>query len=743
MNGDGTQHTGQLQSAMGSDLGPGPVPGGSPVDAPVTNHHDVLQLIGDVERQLERLRSAQVRSAEELAHFADRGRRLDEREYSINAAAAMLTAREAQLHAMADAMHTEEVRIAERNRATEANDEALAERQRGVELRESSIESREATIAERERSAAERERSTEDRERTCDERIAELTRAVATERESLEAERAAIEQDRVALARERTAADAAGQVANARLAALTAEIATLNECLTSLQRERDELADSLARNIADSKGAQAEALAAAERNEAALMLAMTRLRDQLADAESSLTSRDAVVEGKDRTIAERDARIVDLEREIEMARQSLRTAGEKLAALAKSVADQAPQLERGAEAIAMLAEYRQRIESQERRITQLERELAAAVEAANAVPETVVDTEALASASAELEAARQEIDRLHSEVAFARQLTDEARENNRSSAAEADQAIADTQAKLTEALTFLATRKHRIDLARRLQRERKTKREAEVRTVAENAMVRVLEEERIVKKQREELRQVQEVLSATESTMMQRFARHRGGLVAAWCMIVVGVVAVGSWFAADSVMPAAAVASVDLSAKAREGETITPEADIAFQSVHRDALSDEGFREAVKRRLADRGVHALKGNAEFDRWFEGVQFDSDGPGSLRLIAEGPDGQTALIALDTLATTLANESPKLAKGKGDVPRASITGNTQVPGRISFSTLVPQQGPLDRIMAAGMLFSGVLTVGLIAGLVTFGRIAKAKRRFEDAERFGATL
>jgi hypothetical protein len=37
----------------------------------------------------------------------------------------------------------------------------------------------------------------------------------------------------------------------------------------------------------------------------------------------------------------------------------------------------------------------------------------------------------------------------------------------------------------------------------------------------------------------------------------------------------------------------------------------------------------------------------------------------------------------------------------------------------------------------------VFSAVFTLSLVAGLVTFSRIARAKRRFEDAERFGATL
>jgi hypothetical protein len=509
-----------------------------------------------------------------------------------------------------------------------------------------------------------------------------------------------------------------------------------------------------------------------------LMLAVATLRERLEDCETSLASRDAAVDAKESTIAERDAaiaeretqlaernakiaerdaRIDELSREIAMTRQSLRTAGEKLANLAKAVADQAPQLERGAAAALLAHEQRERIASLEERIERLERELAERREAivraerevaelrsaATAAPQVVVDTTQVDRMANELDAARHDIERLEREIAAAREA-EESRRNESESAriADAERAVAETQARLGEALGFLATRKRRIDLASRLQRERKAKREREVRQAAENAMVRVLEEERLVKKQREELRQVQEVLTATETTMVQRYARHRGGLVAAWCTLVVAGLAAGSWFAADAVLPGGSVASVDLLAKVDDPQGVTPEADTLFQSTHREALNDEGFRETVRRRLADRGVQSLKGD-EVDAWLDGVTYDSDGPGSLRLIAEGPDPQTATIALDTLATTLVNESAKLAKGKGEVARATIAGNSQVPGRITFSTLTPNRGPLDRIMAAGMVFSAVFTLSLVAGLVTFSRIALAKRRFEDAERFGATL
>jgi hypothetical protein len=720
-----------------------PLPSPADVVPPVRTHEDVLGLIGEVERQMERLRTAQVRSSEEFAQFADRARRLDEREHQLHNAEALLAAREAELRAMSDALHEETLRLGERASETAAREERLSSGERAAEERQDALRARDNALSERE----------------------EL---VERNRESMEAERAAMCAEREAMAAERESMHAAAeetkreaQSAAAERDALRVEIVSVHERIVALDRQVEEftreralMSEAFAKEAAAAK-VSAESLQAAERNEATLMLTVASLREMNEDADASLASRDQVVEAKDRVIAERDGQIIELQREVDMTRQSLRTAGDKLAALAKSVADQAPQLERGAAALGLVTEQRQRIADDEARIASLERELAAALEsartAASAVPEkvvervvetvveTVVDTAALDEAKSEIDRLREEIGRSQREASEARQ----ALHSDGAAAAEQERALADTQSRLQEALGFLAQRKRRIDLARRLLRERRVKRELEIRQATENAMVRVLEEERLVKKQREELRQVQELLTSSERDMVSRYARHRGALVAAWIMIVVTSLAAGAWFAAPMVLPGNAIASVDLVAKLKEGEPLTPEQDVLFQRVHTDALQDEGLRATVKKRMSERGINALKNNAEFEAWLGDVQVDSDGLGTLRLIAPAPDPTTATLALDTLATTLANESPKLGKGKGDVPRIGIAGNTQVPGRLSYSTLVPQAGPWDRLLAAGMIFSAVFTLGLVVGIVVFGKIARTKRRFEDAERFGATL
>jgi hypothetical protein len=203
------------------------------------------------------------------------------------------------------------------------------------------------------------------------------------------------------------------------------------------------------------------------------------------------------------------------------------------------------------------------------------------------------------------------------------------------------------------------------------------------------------------------------------------------------CSLVTGAVAVGSWFAAGVAFPPPAVVSVDLVAKTHEGGTLTPEAALAFETGYKQALQDDAFRGVVQKRLLERGVVALGSAPDMAKWMDGIRTDSDGPGNLRLIASGPDTATASMALDTVATTLVNEAPKLSKGRTDLPRIALAGQANQPGRLTFSTPVPQTSSNDRVMIAAMIFSGVIALGGILGLLLFGRLAKSKRSYEESE------
>lgn len=513
------------------------------------------------------------------------------------------------------------------------------------------------------------------------------------------------------------------------------------ECAQALERDRVVVGEERERLSADVARLEHERRSVAEvreeiaRREESLQSEMARHREGM---ESLRTQLEAVERGRaeERARAEAQAADADTHRrevearlaertgELEETRQSLQLAGQKLAALAQSVAEQAPQLERGAAALALVHE-------QERRIRELQQRVDA----------TLGDAERVSILERELAAAREAL-----EVSESNVRTLDAKVHEISSAAETAKAsqaerfgkqLEDKARMIAEMGHLLKKRKERLDRARVLVRERAERSRRKAREASEAAIVSTLEEERLIKRQREELRQVQEMLEASESRLMRRTARSRGMAAVIWSMLATCVVAVACWVAAGVVWPLPSVASVDLVAKLPDGMSFRPEHDAQWQALHRDALKDEAFRTGVLRRLSERGVNALGGSAELAAWLDEVRVDSDGPGTMRLIATGPDPDTATIALDTLATSLANDSAKLVKGTSDLPKATLAGNTAIPGRITFSTIVPQSSPRDRLVAAGMLFSGVAGLGLAAGLVVFGRLSRAKRTFEEID------
>jgi hypothetical protein len=179
------------------------------------------------------------------------------------------------------------------------------------------------------------------------------------------------------------------------------------------------------------------------------------------------------------------------------------------------------------------------------------------------------------------------------------------------------------------------------------------------------------------------------------------------------------------------------VASVDLVARGRDDAPLTPDADAVFQTSYRELLADEAFRGVVRRRLEERGLALVADERTFHAWMDSIRTDSDGAGSLRLVADGTEELATILALDTVATSLVNESARIAKGRADLPRIALVGQTSVPGRSTFATAVVQRDPKDRLAIAGLLLSGVIGLGFAGSALLFGRLARAKRRFEESE------
>lgn len=650
-----------------------------PASEPVRTHEDVLSLIADVERQVARLRDVQALSVDEINRQSAQLQEIEAREHALRGT-------EAQLRGMAEALRAQDAEIAARAQELQQKEEACA---------------RHAEALERDRAGVqdERQRLTAEFARLQDE-----MRTLEAAREDLARRESALQLEAI---RHREALDAMRlQVEAAELARASAQ---------SRQEELTAEAETLAAKVSE-----LEALAETKAREA------RDLANELRRAQESEAAHVATIESR---LAERTS-------ELEATRQNLQLAGQKLAALAQSVADHAPQLERGAAALAL-------VQDQDRRI----RELTQQLERTNGATDRVAMLESnLEDALRKKDVLEATVASLERDLGAARQAAEAAACNAETKAADAAQVaeverlqavVAEKSKRLAEAALFLKTRKARLDRARELTRARVRRDDRKARESSEAALVRTLEEERFIKRQREELRQVQEMLALSEQRLLRRQARSRGLMAAAWCMLSTCAVGFTCWIAADVLWPLPSVASVDFVAKLESGTTMRPELDTEWQAAHRAALQDSAFRTTVQRRLQERGVVGFSDSAALNVWFDDVRIDSDGPGSFRLIARGADPESATIALDTLATSLVNDSSKLLRGKPELPRAVITGNTAVPGRVTFSTLVPQTSLKDRVAAAAMLFAGVAGLGLAAGLVVFGRLSRAKRKFEDMD------
>jgi hypothetical protein len=293
------------------------------------------------------------------------------------------------------------------------------------------------------------------------------------------------------------------------------------------------------------------------------------------------------------------------------------------------------------------------------------------------------------------------------------------------------------RSRLAEFALFLRSRKARLARARQLLRERDRWTRAKTREETEAAVMRALEEERLLARQKEELRQVQEMLAATEERVLRRDGRGRLLFGAGFWTLTAIAAAIGSWFTAGAIAPAPVVASVDLVARGRDDAPLTPDADAVFQTSYRELLADEAFRGVVRRRLEERGLALVADERTFHAWMDSIRTDSDGAGSLRLVADGTEELATILALDTVATSLVNESARIAKGRADLPRIALVGQTSVPGRSTFATAVVQRDPKDRLAIAGLLLSGVIGLGFAGSALLFGRLARAKRRFEESE------
>ena len=410
-------------------------PAGANASNETSTGGDVLSLIADVEKHLERIRDVQNRQTSDFANIAERQRRVAEAESLASARAEELARTSHELEAarreiedrtrelesrhsmveeerravdgLRDELETvrqgldaERDRMAERAAETDASRRELDERRAGLKRREHDLVTRLATA---EAAAAAAQAELERVTSTHEDRLATIERErrdAAARESSLQARHEAAESARDELERgiaerERELTESRGTVERTResLAAVEQELA---DARTSLETLGDEL-DTVTGRVRD---LEERCLEEASSHQATVR----EMQDRCAENERELAEGREAIEVAEARASEADAalesarsRVESLESRIVEDERQLSVAGAKLTELARVISEHAPQLERGAEAMALVPELEAEIrrlgreisavssepgETQraefEERIADLERELAAA-----------------------------------------------------------------------------------------------------------------------------------------------------------------------------------------------------------------------------------------------------------------------------------------------------------------------------------------------------------------------------
>ena len=386
-----------------------------------TTGGDVLSLIADVERHLDRIRNVQTRQESDFADLAERQRR-------IAAAEASLEDRRSQLDDLA-------ARLGEAQAANDAAKAAVEEERHALESRETAFHQEcESLAATRSELDGLRE-DLENRARELDAQADVVARNDAAIREQVEA-LAVREKELVARVEAadaaRSQAESSFAEASEALAARESECAALGERLASLTAEREAAATVLEEAIrgreeavealrntvqrheeemasasestqryrealeevgrrlessqSETESVRAELAETISRLETRCVELEQKLQDRdtafsamqstITEFENAVAERDARLAEQQETLAEAESRVQGVNDEMSAARsriaeledrtaedqRQLRLAGSKLTELAQVVAEQAPRLERGAEAMALVGELESEIE---------------------------------------------------------------------------------------------------------------------------------------------------------------------------------------------------------------------------------------------------------------------------------------------------------------------------------------------------------------------------------------------
>ena len=111
-----------------------------------------------------------------------------------------------------------------------------------------------------------------------------------------------------------------------------------------------------------------------------------------------------------------------------------------------------------------------------------------------------------------------------------------------------------------------------------------------------------------------------------------------------------------------------------------------------------------------------------------------LQFETDGPGRLRLVLAGADRRVLPGTLDAIATTMASESARQAPRRTDGARASLRGDQPTTADGGYARLIGGQMPTKLLSLIGMIAGASIVASLLLIGVVYLTLSRAKRIFD---------
>lgn len=702
---------------------------------------DVLDIIADVEGRLERLRQVSRESGAMVDSMHQRQAALETRQ-------AELDRRDEALQQDSAALQQRTVEIEQREKHAESLCELADNERREIDEIKQSIEADRHALAQ-EREAIDRQRVAVNQDR---EQLAAEQSAFRAQVETLAQDRAQLQQQLTEVQEQRTHCE------NEHRAAMQA----VDKRMDEIQQERDERSAELQSQLDE---ARKQVAALKEHLEVQRAEAGKIEKSHAAELEHAALRSDSLqadLDAAQQRAVELEAALNKTKGELQTRHEQLEATKRKLIELGKALDGQSEQIQAGTSALAAL-------EGRDRRIAELESQLASGGGGESAG----VDPAELAVRDQRINALEREISSLEAQVQAATNAASSSSEGTDEELATRDQAIEElskhirslqgalkeAQAetaqrvneinRLTESLEeiqtrpdspstcaapvsdeFTTLRRQRLHRMRKAIRDR-SRRLNKARDVVKQQAHQVRESE----EDKRTLLDVRRNLEQAEQRMIRRWARSSTITNLFLMVLTLAILGGASYFGVMTFWPASYTAHATIEAKGKPGFPLTDTQINLWQTVIEEMLLSDPIVNGIALRMEQRGYADLSEPAKLKEFLQAhLVTASTAPGSLNLELTTVGHEEAQRLLETYTIGLVSASNAERGRRTD----GATSTLSVPVAVDA---IPAKD--DRVQVAGIAFGSSVAGLLLLGLPVYLKLRRSASVFTDEDLDGPLM